>query len=144
MKLNMKSKFALKGSCLLLTLLLVFPFQTVFATESTDMTPNVVSSDKDTGVTIYRDAAGGLVFSGLEVPFTATKEQQMDQRSKIAAYESKSKDLHQPNAAASNYVDYEYNPIYIGTWNGEDCYARHTLGSYDSTLHYLTRVYLSL
>lgn len=138
MKLNLKSKFALKGSCLLLTLLLLFPFQIVFATESTDMTLNVVSSDKDTGVTVYRDAAGGLVFSGLEVPFTATKEQQMDQRAKIAEYENKFKDLHQPNATASNYVDYEYNPIYIGTWKGERCYARHTLGDYNSTLQYLT------
>ena len=37
-----------------------------------------------------------------------------------------------------NYVDYEYNPIYIGTWGAYDAYARHTLGSYNADLKYLT------
>ena len=35
------------------------------------------------------------------------------------------------------YVDYEYNPIYIGTWNGVAAYARHTLGQYYEELDYL-------
>jgi len=111
---------------------------TAFAAESNNTASNVVSFDENTGVTIYRDAAGGLVFSGLDVPFAATENEQKDQQSKIATYESNFGSLNQSNRATEDYVDYEYNPIYIGTWNGVDAYARHTLGSYNTSLSYLT------
>ena len=44
-------------------------------TVKANISTGVVSSNKDTGVTIYQDAAGGLVFSGLSVPSIATEEQ---------------------------------------------------------------------
>lgn len=136
----MKSKFVLGVSLILSTLLMVSPLQTTSAAEKTKVMPGVVSSDKNTGVTIYRDAAGGLVFSGLPVPSTATEEEQRDQKVQIAKDES---NLENPNKsndvkATSNYVDYEYHPIYIGTWNNHPSYARHTLGSYNSSTKYLT------
>ena len=131
----MKSKYGLKRIYLLLIFMLAFSLQTVNADEKTNISAGVVSSNKDTGVTIYRDAAGGLVFSGLSVPSIATEEQQKDQQSAISAFENSSKTNVSP---MSDYVDYEFYPIYIGTWNGVDSYARHTLGSYSSTSRYLT------
>ncbi|WP_025692174.1 hypothetical protein [Paenibacillus zanthoxyli] len=137
----MNSKQILKGSLALLVLSLTLPFYSAQAAskEVEAVEPQVASVDKDSGVTVYRDAAGGFVFSGLEVPFTATEEQQAEQKATIEKY-SASEDLTKfPGAfAASEYVDYESNPIYIGTWNNIPAYARHTLGAYSSTLSYLT------
>lgn len=90
----------------------------------------IISGDAETGVTIYRDAAGGIVVSGIG-PGTEDGSVQNEI-------------IHEPEASMvvpysdEPYVDYEENPIYIGTWNGVDCYARHTLGSYDETIQYLT------
>jgi hypothetical protein len=105
----------------------------------TNSIPKVISINKDTGVTIYQDADGGMVLSGLEVPITATKEQQQTHKTETVNYENNSKNLNEFNAyLTSSYVDYENNPIYIGTWNGARCYARHTLGAYSSSTKYLT------
>lgn len=134
----MKSKNIIKSSYLLLILLLAFTFLTVYAAENTDMIPKVISSNKDTGITIYQDASGGLVFSGLEVPSIATEVGQMNQQLTSTTHKNSSVEPNQLKFSMTNYVDYEYNPIYIGTWNGVDTYARHTLGSYDSSTKTLT------
>ena len=65
---------------ILMVMCMVFAMgTTAFAAESNNTASNVVSFDENTGVTIYRDAAGGLVFSGLDVPFAATENEQKDQ-----------------------------------------------------------------
>lgn len=97
----------------------------------------VIFQDSENGVTIYRDSGGGIVFSGLPTEYVASKAEQQVQLSTISKY-SDYLESTDTLAARENYVDYEYNPIYIGTWGGVDAYARHTLGEYNETLKYLT------
>jgi len=136
----MNSKQILKGSLALLVLFVTVPFYSAKADSSVDATaPQVVSDGKDSGVTVYRDAAGGFVFSGLQVPSTATEEQQTEQKATIEKYRASEEVKKAPATSAVNeYVDYEYNPIYIGTWNNIAAYARHTLGDYSASISYLT------
>ena len=100
----------------------------------------IISSDPESGITIYRDSAGGTVVSGLTTPRTATEEEQAAQLAMLDKARSEENISTAPLDAStkSNYVDYEYNPIYIGTWSGTKCYARHTLGSYNSNQKRLT------
>lgn len=97
----------------------------------------VISQDSETGVTIYRDSGGGIVFSGLPTEYVASKTEQQAQLSTISKY-SDYLESTDTLLTRQNYVDYEYNPIYIGTWGGVDAYARHTLGDYNQVLKYLT------
>lgn len=100
---------------------------------------NIVSVDEETGVIIYEDACGGLVFSGPSVLRAATEEEQQMQLAAIAQYEDQSTLTDIPVAlSGSNYIDYESNPIHIGTWGGIKVYARHTLGSYNEGNAHLT------
>lgn len=104
------------------------------------VSPQVLSVDEESGVTIIRDAAGGIVVSGLPTPYVASLAAQRAQLQEIEEYRN-SEDLQVAaygSRASSKYYDKEENPIYIGTWDGVDCYARHTLGSYNSTTGYLT------
>lgn len=105
----------------------------------------VISYDKETGITLYRDAAGGTVISGLLTEYNiALKEQEEQKKMLENARKSEDASLSYPSvendrsSAANQYVDYEYDPIYIGTWSGTRCYARHTLGKYNSSQKRLT------
>ena len=130
--------FMKKIISMLIVLVMLFTVNS-FVYADNNLESNIVSYNGNTGVTIYRDAAGGLVFSGLMVPFTATETEQANQKSKIAEYEHNYKIIDRSDSikTTDEYVDYEHNPIYIGTWD-EDAYARHTLGTYNEDLEYLT------
>lgn len=98
----------------------------------------IISEDPESGVTIYRDSGGGIVFSGLPTNYVASKSEQQSQLSAISRYESELDRMEIPSTrGGENYVDYENNPIYIGTWGGVDAYARHTLGTYNSAKKHL-------
>ena len=101
--------------------------------------PHVISIDASSGVAIIEDAAGSIVISGLLTPVVASAAEQQQQ---IAAIESARNTLVLQDqiamATRANYYDTESNPILIGTWNGVNTYTRHTLGTYNSTLKYLT------
>lgn len=99
----------------------------------------IISQDPETGITVYRDAAGGIVISGMPAVGTASESEQQTQLETIEEYSSQLDNTSVPMTQdSSNYVDYEYNPIYIGTWSGTNAYARHTLGEYNASLKYLT------
>lgn len=99
----------------------------------------IISQDSETGVTIYRDSGGGLVFSGLPTKYVASEEEQQSQLSVIEKYSDILESTDTPLLkSGKNYVDYEDDPIYIGTWGGVDAYARHTLGEYNEDIKYLT------
>lgn len=118
----------LASACMMLAL----GTSTAFASSSASVKegPGVVYSNPETGVTVYRDAAGGTVLSNLSVPMTASARDQLDTLLTLEAQE-------EPAFTRAQEVDYEYNPIYIGTWDDGPCYARHTLGTYNSSLKYL-------
>lgn len=75
--------------------------------------------------TIYTDSAGNYVFHNISPAAAKTV-----QKVKFAdeTKEVREELINQPEAMSSYTYDIENNPIYIGTWNGEDGYARHTLG----------------
>lgn len=99
---------------------------------------NIVSQDTETGITIYRDSGGGLVFSGLPTTYEASPTERSRSREAADNYNLLN---HMPTPMVKNgspYVDYENNPIYIGTWGGIRAYARHTLGDYNASEKHLT------
>lgn len=108
----------------------------------------IISYDSETGITVYRDSAGGTVVSGLMTDYNITAEEQEKQKEMLeslhmdeedaSVYDDFDNDESNISTASSEYVDYEYNPIYIGTWSGTKCYARHTLGKYNSSQKRLT------
>lgn len=67
----MRKKLAM---CLLMIFTVTTLLVPVYAKENPDTKPGIVSRNEETGVMIYRDAAGGLVFDGLSVPFTASSD----------------------------------------------------------------------
>lgn len=134
----MPSKRCLWMSLGVSALLVSVPLFSVAQASSDAPSPQVVSVDKDSGVTIYRDAAGGFVISGMQVPEVASEAQQAAQKKQMETLRESEAAAKGNALAASDYVDYEKNPIYIGTWNKVDAYARHTLGSYNSSKSYLT------
>ena len=127
---------------LLLTISMALLTSPVFAkAEVVSTTPCVLSVDENSGVKIIRDAAGGIVVSGLPTPYVASLAEQQKQLAMIEAYRNSNIEQNNVKVRSSsdeNYYDYEDDPIYIGTWQEIDCYARHTLGSYNSTTKYLT------
>ena len=127
---------------LLLTISMALLTSPVFAkSEVVSTTPCVLSVDENSGVKIIRDAAGGIVVSGLPTPYVASLAEQQKQLAMIEAYRNSNIEQNNVKVRSSsdeNYYDYEDDPIYIGTWQEIDCYARHTLGSYNSTTKYLT------
>lgn len=108
-----------------------------FAAEQQPATPYVISIDESSGAKIIRDAAGGIVISGLRTPVVASTAEQQQQLHMLKA--ARDMAIQEPMQASSgDYYDIEENPIHIGTWGGVRAYARHTLGAYNSTLGYLT------
>lgn len=129
-------------NALLLTISMALLTSPVLATPEVVTTdPCVLSVDENSGVKIIRDAAGGIVVSGLPTPYVASLAEQQKQLTMIESYRNSSimqNNVKLSSNADEDYYDYENNPIYIGTWDNIDCYARHTLGSYNSTTKYLT------
>ena len=138
----MKRKIMLIICSLVLTLSSVLPgFAAECVADKADDVNSVgiVNSDPETGITIYRDSAGGTVVSGVMTPYAASEAEQKAQLEALASMkEGKINSENSLLSVQSNRVDKETNPIYIGTWNGVPCYARHTLGSYNANLRYLT------
>lgn len=137
---KMKGKETMKKSFIATSLILALVFS-LCSIPAQASAGEIVSYDEETGITVYRDAAGGIVLSGLPTVYTASKAEQATQ---LATINTKASSDEAPfksvtsNRSRTNYVDYENNPIYIGTWSGAACYARHTLGSYNPTLRFLT------
>ena len=138
----MKRKLVLLALSFMLTFSFTVPAIAVENIEQQSVDINsvgVISYDSESGITIYRDSAGGTVVSGVMTPYVASDIDRHDQLEILKSIDSiESDNADYKLKRQSNYVDYEYNPIYIGTWSGTACYARHTLGSYNSNLKYLT------
>lgn len=101
--------------------------------------PQVLSFDAQTGVEVIQDVAGGIVISGLSAPIVhSTSERQQQLSDLSAAVSAESALTNRISSVAANYYDTENNPIYIGTWEGNAAYARHTLGTYNQSQAYLT------
>lgn len=99
---------------------------------------NIVSQDTETGITIYRDSGGGLVFSGLPTTYVASPAERSKSHEAADNYNLLTRMPTPIVKNGSPYVDYENNPIHIGTWGGVKAYARHTLGDYNRSEEHLT------
>lgn len=74
---------------------------------------------------IYTDSVGNYVFHNISpaAAKTVQKVKFVDETKEV-----RENLMNQPEAMSSYTYDIENNPIYIGTWDGNDGYARHTLG----------------
>lgn len=96
------------------------------------------SQKSDSSMIIYVDSVGNYVFHNIP-------SQSRDTDTTLI-YRDETKEVRKKTLASSSmqqksdYIyDIEENPVYIGTWNGVDTYARHTLGARISSagLNYL-------
>lgn len=119
----------MKKKCKVMMMFLIMVGIGISSVESFAMSeePVVLSEENETGIKIIKDAAGGIVISGLNAPIASASEQkeQLIQKEYL-----KNTEIISQVITRTNYYDTEYNPIYIGTWDGTDAYARHTLGEY--------------